>query len=93
MGHAASYLGGHSSTVLKMHFSSLEAMVVEEFWSVFSIFAASLCPSVLMHLKDDRRHCNKSDKNERCCDCGVLSAQCTMFTQNRNSSLRQHLSY
>ena len=65
-------------------------MVVKEFWSVFSIFAASWCPSVLMHLKDDRRHCNLGGKNERCCDCGVHNA---MFTQNRNTSLRQHLSY
>ena len=58
MGHAASNLGGHSSTVLKMHFPLLEAMVVEEFWSVLAIFAASLCPSVLMRLKDYGRHCN-----------------------------------
>ena len=38
--------GGHSSTSLKNHFPSFVVMVVEEFWSVFSIFAALVpfCP-------------------------------------------------
>ena len=50
--------GGTHLYLIKDAFPSFIAMVVKEFWSVFSIFAASWCPSVLMHLKDDRRHCN-----------------------------------